>query len=149
MKCYKHPKLDAVGVCKECGEGICQKCSVEIGKKLYCKDDADKVFGAQKATTTVTTVTTAPQKNASAMKSSVLGQSSLAWTLAIVGLFIFPPVCWGLGLILAYSALTKATDNLDVFSKRDVAVCGIGALINLALLGMWAFQMVDIISMFS
>ena len=155
MKCYKHPKVEAVGVCKECGEGICQKCSVEIGKKLYCKDDADKVFGEQKAqtTTVVTTVQATPAnaspKSNSAMKNSVLGQSSFAWTLAIVGLFIFPPICWGLGLILGYSALTKATDNLNVFSKRDVAVCGIGALINLALLGMWAFQMVDIISMFS
>jgi len=153
MKCYKHPKIDAVGVCKECGEGICNKCSVEIGKKLYCKDDADKVFGAQKAQTqTVTVVQAAPATNkaaASAMKKSVLGQSSIAWTLAIVGLFIVPPVCWGVGLILGYMALSKASDNLDVFSKRDVIVCGIGALINLALLGWWAMGMVDLISMFA
>lgn len=155
MKCYTHPKVDAVGVCHECGEGICKKCAVEIGKKLYCKDDADKVFGAQKAqvTTVVTTVPEAPkapQKNASAMKNSVLGQSSTAWILCIVGLVgFFPPICWGVGLILGYSALTKATDNLDVFSKANVAVCGIGALANLALLGWWAFQMVDLISMFS
>lgn len=154
MKCFKHPKAEAVGVCKECGEGICSKCAVEIGKKLYCKDDANKVFGAQKAqeTTVVTTVQAAPakapQKNASAMKKSVLGQSSIAWTLFIVGFFILPPVCWGLGLILGYIALTKATDNLDVFSKRDVAVCGIGALLNLAMLGWWAMGMVDLISMF-
>jgi len=158
MKCFKHPKLDAVGVCKECGEGICTKCAVEIGKKLYCKDDADKVFGEKKAqaapaVTTVTVtpaVTKAPQKNASAMKNSVLGQSSAAWILCIIGLVgAFPPICFGLGLILGYSALTKATDNLDVFSQRDVIVCGIGALANLALLGVWAFQMVDLISAFS
>jgi hypothetical protein len=149
MKCYKHPKIDAVGVCHECGEGICKKCAVKIGGKLYCKDDADKVFGAQKATPAATTVQAAPakasQKSASAMRNSVLGQSSLAWTLGIVGLFIFPPICWGLGAILGYMALTKATDNLDVFSKRDVIVCGIGALANVILFFWWAIQLVDLL----
>jgi apolipoprotein N-acyltransferase len=79
------------------------------------------------------------------MRNSVLGQSSLAWTLGIVGLFIFPPVCWGLGAILGYSALTKATDNLDVFSKRDVAVCGIGTLANVILFFWWAIQLVGLL----
>jgi len=150
MKCYKHPKIDAIGVCHECGEGICKKCAVKIGGKLYCKDDADKVFGAPKAQAQAApAVQAAPakasQKPASAMRNSVLGQSSLAWTLGIVGLFIFPPVCWGLGAILAYSALTKATDNPDVFSKRDVAVCGIGALANVILFFWWAIQLVGLL----
>gem|GEM_PF-4574607 len=112
------------------------------------------MFGEQKAapvTTVVTTVQAAPAANkasAAAMRNSVLGQSSTAWILCIVGLVgFFPPICWGVGLILGYSALTKATDNLDVFSKANVAVCGIGALANLALLGMWAFNMVDLLSM--
>jgi len=41
-------------------------------------------------------------------------------------------------------ALTKATDNLDVFSKRDVAVCGIGALANVILFFWWAIQLVGL-----
>jgi len=147
MKCYKHPKVNAVGVCRECGEGICKKCSVEIGGKIYCKSDADKVFGTPKAQA-APTATSAPQKPSPAMRNGVLGTSSFAWMLAIAGLFIFPPVCWGLGAILGYSALTKATNNLNVFSKRDVAVCGIGALLNTIGFFWWAINLVDIISLF-
>jgi hypothetical protein len=151
MKCYKHPKVDAIGVCHECGEGICSKCAVKIAGKLYCKDDADKVFGAQKAQAApaVSAAQAAPNKaSQKSMRNSVLGQSSVAWFLAIIGLFMFPPICFGIGAILGYSAVSKATDNLDVFSKRDVAVCGIGAMANVLLFGWWAIGMVDILSMF-
>ena len=34
-----------MGVCSECGQGICNSCAVRIGGRLYCKSDADKVFG--------------------------------------------------------------------------------------------------------
>jgi len=148
MKCYKHPKVNAVGVCRECGEGICSKCAVEIGGKLYCKNDADRVFGASKSQA-APEVTKAPQKSASSMRNSVLGMSSTAWFLAIIGLFMFPPFCWGLGAILGYSALSKASDNLDVFSKTNVAVCGIGALANVLLFIWWAIGMVNLVSLFS
>ncbi|MFZ3077954.1 MAG: hypothetical protein WA139_05835 [Candidatus Aenigmatarchaeota archaeon] len=144
MKCYKHPKIDAVGVCHECGEGICKKCAVKIGGKLYCKSDADKVFGTPKAQAATAAAKT-PQKSASAERNGVLGQSSLAWISCIAGLFILPPIFFGLGAILGYSALTKATDNLDVFSKRDVAICGIGALLNVIGFFLWAIQLVDLL----
>jgi hypothetical protein len=150
MKCYKHPKIDAIGVCHECGEGICKKCAVKIGGKLYCKDDADKVFGAPKAQAAPAVQaapTKASQKSNPAMRNSVLGQSSAAWFLAIIGLFMFPPICWGLGLILGYIAVSKASDNLDVFSKRDVIVCGIGAIANLILFFWWAIQFVGLLSL--
>ena len=39
--------MDAVGVCSECGQGVCDVCAVRIGGKLYCKADADRVFGSQ------------------------------------------------------------------------------------------------------
>ena len=155
MKCYKHPKIDAIGVCHECGEGICNKCAVKIGGKLYCKDDADKVFGEKKATTIAAAESPASKgvatgsREAKALKSNVLGMSSTAWFLAILGWFMFPPFCWGIGLILGYVAVSRATDNLNVFSKANVAVCGIGALMNLAFLGWWAINMVDLISMFT
>ena len=152
MKCYKHPKIDAIGVCSECGEGICSKCAVKIGGKLYCKSDADKVFGEKKAAAAVQAApvaTQAPKQSAKAMKSSVLGMSSFAWMLGILGWFFFPPICWGLGLVLGYIAVSKASDNLDVFSKRDVTVCGIGAIANLAFLVWWGIGMVDLLSMFA
>ncbi len=144
MKCYKHPKIDAVGVCSECGKGICEKCAVEIGGKLYCKSDADRVFGTPMAQA-APVVTKAPQTSASVERNSVLGQSSLAWILCIAGLFILPPICFGLGAILGYSALTKATDNLNIFSTRDVVVCGIGAFANVILFFWWAIRLVGLL----
>ena len=44
MKCYTHQEIDAVGVCSVCSQGICEPCSVKLGGKLFCKNDADKAF---------------------------------------------------------------------------------------------------------
>jgi len=37
MKCYYHPKEDAVAVCKSCGRGVCQECIVIVAGDSYCK----------------------------------------------------------------------------------------------------------------
>ena len=152
MKCYKHPKVNAVGVCSECGKGVCSKCSVEVSGKIYCKSCTDKVFGNKKEVKEESKVTVvqevskeAPKVDSVALKKTVLGQSSLAWTLGIIGFFIFPPVCWGLGTILGYMALSKASDNPNVFSKRDNIVCGIGAMANMVLLGWWGMSMINLL----
>jgi hypothetical protein len=44
LKCYVHRDVDAIGVCSECGQGICDSCAVRIAGKLYCKTDVDRVF---------------------------------------------------------------------------------------------------------
>ena len=43
MKCYTHPKTEAVGVCSQCGKGMCNACAVEVGGILYCREDANKL----------------------------------------------------------------------------------------------------------
>jgi hypothetical protein len=48
LKCYVHHDADAVGVCSQCGQGVCDACAVRIGGKLYCKEDADRVFSPQR-----------------------------------------------------------------------------------------------------
>jgi hypothetical protein len=48
MKCYVHRDVDAIGVCSECGQGVCDSCAVRIGGKLYCKTDADSVFSPRR-----------------------------------------------------------------------------------------------------
>jgi hypothetical protein len=48
LKCYVHRDVDAIGVCSECGQGVCDVCAVRIGGRLYCKEDADRVFGSRK-----------------------------------------------------------------------------------------------------
>jgi len=36
MKCYNHLKTEAIGVCKNCGKGICKECTFEQDKKIFC-----------------------------------------------------------------------------------------------------------------
>lgn len=39
MKCYRHQDLDAVGICRGCGKGICAAhCARDIGTGLVCSD---------------------------------------------------------------------------------------------------------------
>jgi len=44
LKCYIHQNVDAVGVCTACGRGVCRRCAVRLGGRIYCKEDADKAF---------------------------------------------------------------------------------------------------------
>jgi TM2 domain-containing membrane protein YozV len=48
MKCFKHPKKDAVGECINCGKGVCSTCAVEVEDKIYCKDCLKKGKSAEK-----------------------------------------------------------------------------------------------------
>ncbi len=36
MKCFRHPDIDAVGVCKACYKGVCRECAVDLGHSLAC-----------------------------------------------------------------------------------------------------------------
>jgi hypothetical protein len=42
MRCFKHPKSEAVGICSSCNKGVCSKCAVEKDGKIYCKDCLSK-----------------------------------------------------------------------------------------------------------
>lgn len=48
MKCYTHPKVEAIGNCSVCGRGICQECSVEVGDKLRCRECLKKNVGTER-----------------------------------------------------------------------------------------------------
>ncbi len=37
MKCFNHPKEDAVAVCKSCGKGVCRECAIIVTGESYCK----------------------------------------------------------------------------------------------------------------
>lgn len=37
MKCFNHPKEDAIAVCKSCGKGVCKECAVILAGDSYCK----------------------------------------------------------------------------------------------------------------
>jgi hypothetical protein len=36
MKCFYHPGIDAVGVCKNCNKGLCADSAVDVGDGLAC-----------------------------------------------------------------------------------------------------------------
>ena len=36
MKCFYHHENDALGLCKNCGKGLCSQCVVDIGDGLAC-----------------------------------------------------------------------------------------------------------------
>ena len=38
MRCFKHPKSEAVGICSSCNKGVCPKCAAQEDGKVYCKD---------------------------------------------------------------------------------------------------------------
>lgn len=39
MKCFHHPGLEAVGICKVCGKGLCIGCAADLGHALACKGE--------------------------------------------------------------------------------------------------------------
>ena len=42
MKCYEHPEVEAIGICKHCQKGVCTDCSTDLGFGLACKDKHEK-----------------------------------------------------------------------------------------------------------
>jgi hypothetical protein len=37
MKCFNHPDVEAVGICKSCNKGICKECLTEVENGIACK----------------------------------------------------------------------------------------------------------------
>lgn len=169
MKCYKHPRIDAVGVCSECGQGICDKCAVKIGGKLYCKSDADQVFGAPKAKAatpapTVALKVTAPPVVPARPKedlvydgkkwvpaSTVPPRSSGAGALPIVGI-IFCLIGWT-GLLLPWLFYLLAIVAGEVALKRwarsrtDILMCYVPIAAGALLLVWWLFGFINLFSL--
>ena len=36
MKCFNHPNVDAVGICKNCNKGLCKDCLTEVENGIAC-----------------------------------------------------------------------------------------------------------------
>lgn len=37
MKCFHHPQVDAVAICKNCHKGLCADCAADLGNGVACK----------------------------------------------------------------------------------------------------------------
>jgi hypothetical protein len=36
MKCFNHPEIDAIGICKNCNKGLCRDCLTELENGIAC-----------------------------------------------------------------------------------------------------------------
>jgi len=36
MKCFYHPAVDAVAICKNCNKGLCVECAKDVGNGMAC-----------------------------------------------------------------------------------------------------------------
>ena len=41
MKCFNHPDVEAIAICKNCCKGLCQECATDTGKGIACKDKCE------------------------------------------------------------------------------------------------------------
>lgn len=49
MKCFGHPEIDAIGICRACGKGLCSKCFIDTGTGLACQGSCQKAVSLQSA----------------------------------------------------------------------------------------------------
>ncbi|WP_345552560.1 hypothetical protein [Microbulbifer aestuariivivens] len=42
MKCYYHRDIEAIGICKSCQKGLCEKCAVDISPGLACINSCEE-----------------------------------------------------------------------------------------------------------
>ncbi len=46
MKCFYHPQLDAVAICKNCHKGLCADCAADLGNGVACKGHCETELAA-------------------------------------------------------------------------------------------------------
>ena len=49
MRCYNHSEIEAVGICRACGKGLCTACAVDLGIGLSCRGEHEKRVAANDA----------------------------------------------------------------------------------------------------
>lgn len=42
MKCFNHPDIDAVALCKSCSRALCRECMAEVGLSCSCRNRCEK-----------------------------------------------------------------------------------------------------------
>lgn len=132
MKCYVHRDVDAIGVCSQCGQGICDICAVRIGGKLYCKEDADRVFGSKKEEV----------ESVSVMRPM---------RVLVVSVFFFLYACFGIvvGFLFIYAGFLSGVilgfPGSTDFASTSVGLLGFGGLLLVmgilgAICGLWFWK---------
>lgn len=48
MQCYSHTGAHAIGVCRNCGRGVCRACATETGRDIVCSTDCAQAVNAER-----------------------------------------------------------------------------------------------------
>jgi hypothetical protein len=48
MKCFQHATVDAFGICRTCGKGVCGICARDLGFGIVCSDPCAQNATAQR-----------------------------------------------------------------------------------------------------
>jgi hypothetical protein len=133
LKCYVHRDVDAIGVCSECGQGVCDACAVRIAGKLYCKEDADRVFGGSKKEEI----------------EFVRVMRPMRVMVASVFFFLYSGVGIGIGIFFIaagfLSGIVSSVPNLTSIATTSVGLLGFGGLLVImgilgVICGLWLWK---------
>ncbi len=84
MRCHTHRDVDAVGVCRSCGKGVCGDCAADLGRGLACagrcEEDVRRLVELADRSAQQLERSQALVGNAASL------YRSLAWFLVVVGL---------------------------------------------------------------
>ncbi len=111
MKCFNHEKIDAVGVCRSCGRGLCRDCIAEVGLSCSCKGECEEV---------VATMNDLVERGRTAYQKTSAAQSRFGIVFGLMG--VVP-------LALAGACFADAQSELGyVFVAVSVPLLVLGAL---------------------
>lgn len=117
MKCWTHPKRDAVALCKSCGKGVCQDCLVAFGDNNHCKaclESGRVVAVAPSPEPTVAESVPVPKGTPSKAFFAVGGVGCIINTVAAIWFFFaalarFGQYSWIIGYVLLMIGLGLAS----------------------------------------
>jgi hypothetical protein len=105
MHCYFHRDLEAVGICKNCGRGLCPACAAEVENGLACRQRCEEEVGALNRITSRSK--TAYEKTSGAYARTALFYLALGLAFLLGGIFNWRHLAWLLipgGVIFTVSA---------------------------------------------
>lgn len=83
MRCFDHPDVEAVGLCKSCGKGLCVRCAHDLARGLACRDRCEQDVRDLIALTAHGLRTSA--RSDSALGASRQALHGSAWLLMAIG----------------------------------------------------------------
>lgn len=118
MKCFSHSDVDAVGVCKSCGKGVCHSCARVESNGVVCSDACAQswmdMFTLQENTRQIQKRF---QKSGASMKTPI-ATGAIGGILAAMGLaFIVTGDAKGQPLVIMGSGLLAISVVLAVLRR--------------------------------